>query len=97
MNQPAVDPRVQREEYYQRIATKHLTPLWEVLAALVPEKPASPCVATIWRYAEPAGRKIVTGSLNAAAGRLLPHFARFADWYVRKASEWVAGVPLRIK
>ena len=44
MNQPAIDPRVQREKYYQRIAAKNLTPLWEVLASLVPEKPASPCV-----------------------------------------------------
>src|SRR5215470_10336816 len=67
MNQPAVDPRVRREEYYQRIATKHLTPLWEVLASLVPEKPASPCVATIWRYAELRPWLLESGQLISAA------------------------------
>ena len=66
MNQPAVDPRVQREEYYQRIAAKHLTPLWEVLASLVPEKPASPCVATIWRYAELRPWLMESGQLISA-------------------------------
>ncbi|MFZ9137799.1 MAG: cupin domain-containing protein, partial [Hylemonella sp.] len=28
----------------------HLTPLWEVLHALVPPQPNSPCVSTLWRY-----------------------------------------------
>jgi gentisate 1,2-dioxygenase len=67
MNQPAVDSRVRREEYYQRIATKHLTPLWEVLASLVPEKPSSPCVATIWRYAELRPWLLESGQLISAA------------------------------
>jgi gentisate 1,2-dioxygenase len=50
MSQPASDPRAAREAYYRRIAEQHLTPLWEVLSALVPEKPQSPCVPAIWRY-----------------------------------------------
>ena len=41
-----------RDEYYHRIATTHLTPLWEMMSALVPEQPASPCVPTLWHYAE---------------------------------------------
>ncbi|MCJ0763709.1 gentisate 1,2-dioxygenase [Variovorax sp. CYS-02] len=28
----------------------HLTPLWEVLHALVPPRPASPCVPALWKY-----------------------------------------------
>ncbi|HEY7759209.1 MAG TPA: gentisate 1,2-dioxygenase [Burkholderiales bacterium] len=50
MAKPATDPRAAREAYYRRIAEQHLTPLWEVLAALVPEQPQSPCVPAIWRY-----------------------------------------------
>ena len=42
----------QRAEFYQRIGTRHLTPLWEVLGALVPPQPRSPAVAHLWRYAE---------------------------------------------
>ncbi len=50
MAKPATDPRAAREAYYRRIAEQHLTPLWEVLAALVPEQPQSPCLPAIWRY-----------------------------------------------
>jgi gentisate 1,2-dioxygenase len=49
MNQP-VDNRAAREEYYRRIATRQLAPLWESLATLVPEQPRSPCVPHLWRY-----------------------------------------------
>jgi gentisate 1,2-dioxygenase len=28
----------------------HLTPLWEVLHALVPQRPATPCVPALWKY-----------------------------------------------
>ncbi len=49
MNQP-VDDRAARDEYYHRIASKQLTPLWESLSALVPEQPRSPCVPYLWRY-----------------------------------------------
>ncbi len=50
MNQPAIDPRAAREAYYRSIAALHMTPLWELLASLVPEKPKSPCVPALWRY-----------------------------------------------
>jgi gentisate 1,2-dioxygenase len=30
----------------------HLTPLWEVLHALVPPKPATPCAPALWKYGE---------------------------------------------
>ena len=41
-----------RRAYYDRIATRGLTPLWEVLGALVPPEPRSPAVPALWRYAE---------------------------------------------
>ena len=49
MNAP--DPVVQaRQQLYADMAPHHLTPLWEVLHALVPREPASPCVPAHWRY-----------------------------------------------
>ena len=41
-----------RRAYYERIADHNLTPLWEVLHALVPREPASSAQATLWRYAD---------------------------------------------
>lgn len=51
----------------------------------------------IWRYVEPMGRKIVIAALNAIVTKLTPTAKRFAGWYIRKASSWVSGVPVRIK
>ncbi|WP_295686082.1 gentisate 1,2-dioxygenase [uncultured Nevskia sp.] len=42
----------QRRAYYDRIAAHGLTPLWEVLGALVPPSPRSPAQPALWRYAE---------------------------------------------
>jgi len=39
MGQPLKDPRAEREAYYRRIAPAHLTPLWEMMSALVPRHP----------------------------------------------------------
>ncbi len=39
-----------RQQLYQDMAPLHLTPLWEVLHALVPQQPKSPCFATLWKY-----------------------------------------------
>jgi gentisate 1,2-dioxygenase len=44
-------PPTDRTEFYRRIGQDHLTPLWEVLGALVPERPTSPCVPAHWPYA----------------------------------------------
>lgn len=41
-----------RREFYDRLATSHLAPLWLSLAALVTRQPASGCKAACWRYAE---------------------------------------------
>jgi len=66
MNQPAIDPRAARDAYYRRIAQANLTPLWEMMSALVPEKPHSPCVPAIWRYREIQPWLMESGSLISA-------------------------------
>ena len=39
-----------REQLYHDMAPLSLTPLWEVLHALVPQQPVSPCVPALWKY-----------------------------------------------
>ena len=46
------DMRAARRRFYDEIARLHLTPLWEVLHALVPTAPATPCAPAHWRYAD---------------------------------------------
>jgi gentisate 1,2-dioxygenase len=41
-----------RAALYEAMSPHHLTPLWEVLHALVPRAPASPCVPAHWKYGE---------------------------------------------
>ena len=41
---------MQRQQLYRDMDPLNLTPLWEVLHALVPPQPASPCVAALWKY-----------------------------------------------
>jgi len=49
MNAP--HPTVQaRQQLYGDMSPHHLTPLWEVLHALVPQQPATPCLPAHWRY-----------------------------------------------
>ena len=39
-----------RQKLYDDMSPHHLTPLWRELHALVPNQPASPCVAALWKY-----------------------------------------------
>lgn len=41
-----------RQQLYRDMDPHHLTPLWEVLHALVPQRPATPCVPAHWRYGQ---------------------------------------------
>ena len=41
-----------RQQLYRDMDPHHLTPLWEVLHALVPQQPKTPCVAVHWKYDE---------------------------------------------
>ncbi|MBU0590227.1 MAG: gentisate 1,2-dioxygenase [Gammaproteobacteria bacterium] len=40
----------QRQQLYQDMSPHNLTPLWEVLHALVPTSPSSPCAPALWKY-----------------------------------------------
>ena len=56
MNAPqpatALAAAAQRQQLYSDMSPLNLTPLWEVLHALVPPQPTSPCVAALWKYDE---------------------------------------------
>jgi gentisate 1,2-dioxygenase len=39
-----------RVRLYEDMSPHHLTPLWEVLHALVPPQPKTPCVPALWKY-----------------------------------------------
>jgi gentisate 1,2-dioxygenase len=56
-----------RQDFYHRIDQQNMTPLWEVLGALVPKAPNSPLQAALWRYAEVRGRVMEAGRLITAA------------------------------
>ena len=63
---PPPDALRQRADYYDRIGKRNMTPLWEVLGALVPPQPRSPAQAAIWRYAELRDQVMEAGSLISA-------------------------------
>lgn len=65
MDQP-VDNRAARDDYYRRIAGHGLAPLWELMSALVPEKPRSPCLPHVWRYEAIRPALLESGSLITA-------------------------------
>jgi gentisate 1,2-dioxygenase len=41
-----------RQQLYRDMDPHNLTPLWEVLHALVPPKPNTPCAPALWKYAD---------------------------------------------
>ncbi len=41
-----------RATLYEDMSPHHLTPLWEVLHALVPPQPKTPCLPALWKYDE---------------------------------------------
>jgi len=48
--QPQPSVQTERNAFYRRLDGENLAPLWEVLHALVPPQPASPCRPALWRY-----------------------------------------------
>jgi gentisate 1,2-dioxygenase len=56
----------ERQRLYQDMSPLHLTPLWEVLHALVPPQPRSPCVPALWRYADVRPHLMRAGELITA-------------------------------
>ncbi|GAB3760983.1 gentisate 1,2-dioxygenase [Ramlibacter monticola] len=51
MNAPLPTAQL-RQQLYRDMDPHNLTPLWEVLHALVPPQPRTPCVPAFWRYDE---------------------------------------------
>lgn len=54
------------QQFYDKIDKHGMTPLWEVLGALVPRSPASPLQAAHWRYAEVREHVMEAGRLISA-------------------------------
>ena len=67
MQSAADSVQAQRAEFYRRIDVDNLTPLWEVLGALVPPEPRSPATPALWRYAEIRKHVMEAGRLITAA------------------------------
>ncbi|MDT4826043.1 Gentisate 1,2-dioxygenase [compost metagenome] len=55
-----------RAEFYQRIDTQALFPLWEQLHNLVPRQPVSDCVPALWRFSELRPYLMEAGQLISA-------------------------------
>ncbi|WP_332775528.1 gentisate 1,2-dioxygenase [Polaromonas sp.] len=55
-----------RKAFYEAIAARNMTPLWEVLHALVPPQPATPCLPSLWRYGEVRPYLMESGRLITA-------------------------------
>src|SRR5947199_846815 len=55
-----------RRAYYERIGQHSMTPLWEVLGALVPPQPRPPIVPALWRYADVREHVLEAGRLISA-------------------------------
>ena len=56
----------ERRLFYDAIATHSMTPLWEVLHALVPPAPNTPCVPGHWKYADVRPYLMQSGELITA-------------------------------
>ncbi len=66
MSKVALKPHQDRQAFYRRIAPAHLTPLWEMMSALVPRQPQSACVPALWKYAEVRPWLLESGALITA-------------------------------
>lgn len=60
------EAHAQRADYYGRIGGQHMTPLWEVLGALVPPSPRSPAQPHLWHYAALREQVLEAGRLISA-------------------------------
>jgi gentisate 1,2-dioxygenase len=60
------DEQARRAEFYARIGQRSMTPLWEVLGALVPPQPRSPARPAHWCYAELRDQVLEAGRLITA-------------------------------
>ncbi|MBF0280422.1 MAG: gentisate 1,2-dioxygenase [SAR324 cluster bacterium] len=56
----------EREDFYSRISTQNMTPLWEVLDNLVLNQPEDSCVPAHWKYEELRPALMESGQLITA-------------------------------
>lgn len=59
-------PGSTRKAFYDAIRAQHMSPLWEVLHALVPQQPATPCVPAFWAYQQVRPYLMESGQLITA-------------------------------
>jgi gentisate 1,2-dioxygenase len=62
----APDTTVERKAFYDAISQHSLSPLWEVLHALVPNTPSTPCLPAHWRYSDVRPYLMQSGQLITA-------------------------------
>jgi len=62
----AAEIKPERKKFYDTIGNKSMTPLWEVLAALVTKEPVSPVKAHIWKWGEVYPHVLQAGELISA-------------------------------
>ena len=55
-----------RQDLYRRMDRHNLAPLWEVLHALIPDQPATPCRPALWKYREIRPYLMESGKLITA-------------------------------
>jgi gentisate 1,2-dioxygenase len=55
-----------RKTFYNEIAAHSMTPLWEVLHALVPQSPSTPCLPAFWKYTDVYPYLMESGKLITA-------------------------------
>ena len=65
-NERAAGLAGERADLYRRMDKHHLAPLWEVLHALVPLEPQTPCVPALWKYSEARPYVMESGKLITA-------------------------------
>ena len=56
----------ERKTFYDAIGKHSMSPLWEVLHALVPNAPNTPCVAAHWKYSDVSPYLMRSGQLITA-------------------------------
>lgn len=63
---PKTLAKAERYEYYSRIGAENMTPLWEVLSALVPPHPRTQAKPAIWNYRQIREQVMEAGRLITA-------------------------------
>ncbi|HLS85930.1 MAG TPA: gentisate 1,2-dioxygenase [Burkholderiales bacterium] len=63
---PQADLQAERKALYRRMDKQNLAPLWEVLHALIPNQPETPCKPALWRYREARPYLMEAGKLITA-------------------------------